>query len=370
MTAVTDQDHTERADQPGDADKAGAADPPSKASGNARDRLRERLSERLRGRERGRCAGPRARAGRRLLLPLGIPRADPRTDSRTDPRTDSCGTWDNSLIARRVDETAGGNRVRRDGQPYRRRRCPRWCTTGRCTTGWRRCANWWGSPAPGSTAGRWRRRAGCSTRRPRGAGSPGSTPSSPSRAPRAAASHSCSTQSPGWPSWRPVCRRPLRVCSSSDGAADLIERLGIPPGCAGVQLPTGDGDSQLRGLVLIDLPDHDSAAVQHRERVDRILALVDAVIWVVDPEKYADAVLHERYLRPLAGHAEVMFVVLNQTDRLPARRRRPRPRRPPAPPRRGRHRPRRTATAPTRRAPSLVACPRSPATGSPELRWA
>ena len=44
----------------------------------------------------------------------------------------------------------------------------------------------------------------------------------------------------------------------------------------------------MRGLVLVDLPDHDSAAVQHREQVDRILALVDAVIWVVDPEKYAD----------------------------------------------------------------------------------
>ena len=51
--------------------------------------------------------------------------------------------------------------------------------------------------------------------------------------------------------------------------------------------------------------------------MDRVLALVDAVIWVVDPEKYADAVLHERYLRPLAGHAEIIFVVLNQVDRLP-----------------------------------------------------
>src|SRR5690606_26297180 len=61
----------------------------------------------------------------------------------------------------------------------------------------------------------------------------------------------------------------------------------------------------------------DSAAVQHREQVDRVLRLVDAVIWVVDPEKYADAVLHERYLRPMAAHAEVMFVVLNQIDRLP-----------------------------------------------------
>ncbi|MFD5947232.1 GTPase [Streptomyces collinus] len=115
---------------------------------------------------------------------------------------------------------------------------------------------------------------------------------------------------------RPTTAAPI-ACSWSDGAAGLIERLGIPPRLRRRPLPTGDGESPLRGLVLVDLPDHDSAAVQHRRHVDRILGLVDAVIWVVDPEKYADAVLHERYLRPMAAHAEVMFVVLNQVDRLP-----------------------------------------------------
>ncbi|MEU6682459.1 YfjP family GTPase [Streptomyces sp. NPDC046832] len=115
---------------------------------------------------------------------------------------------------------------------------------------------------------------------------------------------------------RPTTAAPI-ACSWSDGAAGLIERLGIPPRLRRRPLPTGDGESPLSGLVLIDLPDHDSAAVQHRRHVDRILGLVDAVIWVVDPEKYADAVLHERYLRPMAAHAEVMFVVLNQIDRLP-----------------------------------------------------
>ncbi|NEC22499.1 ATP-binding protein, partial [Streptomyces parvus] len=104
----------------------------------------------------------------------------------------------------------------------------------------------------------------------------------------------------------------------TDGAAGLLDRLAVPgrlrrrphPGPAAF-------DEALQGLVLVDLPDHDSAATEHRDQVDRVLALVDAVIWVVDPEKYADAALHERYLRPLAGHAEVTFVVLNQTDRLP-----------------------------------------------------
>ncbi|MEW2075352.1 MULTISPECIES: YfjP family GTPase [unclassified Streptomyces] len=116
---------------------------------------------------------------------------------------------------------------------------------------------------------------------------------------------------------RPTTAAPI-ACSWSDGAAGLIERLGIPPRLRRRPLQaTADADERLRGLVLVDLPDHDSAAVQHREQVDRVLGLVDAVIWVVDPEKYADAMLHERYLRPMAAHAEVMFVVLNQTDRLP-----------------------------------------------------
>ncbi|WP_405481132.1 GTPase [Streptomyces sp. NBC_00009] len=121
---------------------------------------------------------------------------------------------------------------------------------------------------------------------------------------------------------RPTTSAPI-ACSWTDGAAGLLDRLGIPGRLRrrplqGQSGPAGqNADAPLKGLVLVDLPDHDSAAVAHREQVDRILELVDAVIWVVDPEKYADAMLHERYLRPLAGHAEVTFVVLNQVDRLP-----------------------------------------------------
>ncbi|WP_416974329.1 GTPase [Streptomyces sp. 4F14] len=115
---------------------------------------------------------------------------------------------------------------------------------------------------------------------------------------------------------RPTTAAPI-ACSWSDGAAALIDRLGIPGRLRRRPVQSPEAEAQLRGLVLVDLPDHDSAALPHREQVDRVLALVDAVIWVVDPEKYADAVIHERYLRPMAGHAEVMFVVLNQVDRLP-----------------------------------------------------
>lgn len=69
-------------------------------------------------------------------------------------------------------------------------------------------------------------------------------------------------------------------------------------------------------LILLDLPDHDSTATAHRAEVDRLVALVDQFIWVLDPQKYADAALHKNYLRPLAQHREVITVVLNQADKL------------------------------------------------------
>jgi GTP-binding protein EngB required for normal cell division len=76
-----------------------------------------------------------------------------------------------------------------------------------------------------------------------------------------------------------------------------------------------DGDG-LDGLVLLDLPDFDSVELAHRLEVDRLVTLADLVVWVVEPQKYADASLHERYLRPLRSHAAAMAVVLNQADLL------------------------------------------------------
>ncbi|WP_258015874.1 GTPase [Streptomyces sp. AJS327] len=118
------------------------------------------------------------------------------------------------------------------------------------------------------------------------------------RRPTTATPHSCTWPADGEP---------------DTGAAEgLLDRLGVTPVARHRAHTSGLG-----GLVLVDLPDHDSVAPGHREIVDRTLRLVDAVIWVTDPEKYADAVLHERYLRALAGYADVTFVVLNQADRLP-----------------------------------------------------
>ncbi|MFF3443154.1 GTPase family protein [Streptosporangium sp. NPDC002721] len=75
-------------------------------------------------------------------------------------------------------------------------------------------------------------------------------------------------------------------------------------------------DGEAAGLILLDLPDHDSIEPSHRLEVDRLVELVDLLVWVLDPQKYADAAVHDRYLRPLARHRDVMVVVLNQIDRL------------------------------------------------------
>ena len=66
---------------------------------------------------------------------------------------------------------------------------------------------------------------------------------------------------------------------------------------------------------MLDLPDIDSVQTAHRSRVDELLPRIDAVAWVVDPEKYDDERLHA-YLRSLAAHASRMRFVLNKTDRL------------------------------------------------------
>ncbi len=79
---------------------------------------------------------------------------------------------------------------------------------------------------------------------------------------------------------------------------------------------------ELDGLILLDLPDHDSTASAHKREVERLVEVVDVFCWVVDPQKYADAALHEEYLQRFAGHGAVTLVALNQIDRLSAEERR------------------------------------------------
>jgi 50S ribosome-binding GTPase len=71
-------------------------------------------------------------------------------------------------------------------------------------------------------------------------------------------------------------------------------------------------------VAVLDLPDVDSIAVEHRARVEALLPLVDAVAWVTDPEKYADAVLHDDFLRSWLPRLGRQVVLVNKSDRLAA----------------------------------------------------
>lgn len=72
----------------------------------------------------------------------------------------------------------------------------------------------------------------------------------------------------------------------------------------------------LSTTILVDLPDFDSIEVAHRHIVERVLPTVDAVLWVLDPEKYADPVVHDVFLSKLSPYEDQFIFVLNQVDRL------------------------------------------------------
>jgi len=130
---------------------------------------------------------------------------------------------------------------------------------------------------------------------------------------------------------RPTTSEPLACVWEAERLAEarpLLDRLGVDARrqlCrespldlgvrrAGAAAPARD---PLAGLVLVDLPDHDSAATQHRASVDRAVEFADLLVWVTDPQKYADASWHDEYLKPLSSHGGVTVILLNQVDKLP-----------------------------------------------------
>jgi GTP-binding protein EngB required for normal cell division len=118
---------------------------------------------------------------------------------------------------------------------------------------------------------------------------------------------------------RPTTRHVHACVWGIQGAAPLLDWLNVQRRHRYARASVLDsGESDLDGLLLLDLPDHDSVVTASMAAVDRLAKLADMVIWVLDPQKYADAAVHNRYLIPLAGHASVFTVVLNQIDTLPA----------------------------------------------------
>ncbi|WP_211878156.1 GTPase [Pseudarthrobacter albicanus] len=115
---------------------------------------------------------------------------------------------------------------------------------------------------------------------------------------------------------RPTTSEPLAGVWGADGSGELLDWLEVPNRHHAAPVP-GFADEGT-GLILLDLPDFDSTQAAHREIVQRLVGLVDVLVWVLDPQKYADAAVHNDFLTPLASHGAVTLVVLNQLDRLPA----------------------------------------------------
>lgn len=109
---------------------------------------------------------------------------------------------------------------------------------------------------------------------------------------------------------RPTTAVPLAALAERGGPGErLLDWLEIPERReAADRLPDG--------LVLLDLPDHDSVADAHRRTAARLARRVDVLVWIVDPVKYARSDTHDGPLADLTAHADVLLVVLNRVDEL------------------------------------------------------
>jgi GTP-binding protein EngB required for normal cell division len=110
---------------------------------------------------------------------------------------------------------------------------------------------------------------------------------------------------------RPTTDRPVAwVPAASRGElVGLLEHLDVRD----IQV---HADEALKSVAVLDLPDMDSVAGEHRDRVESLLPRVDAVLWVTDLEKYHDAVLHDAFLARWIDKLDRQLVVLNKADRL------------------------------------------------------
>ena len=119
---------------------------------------------------------------------------------------------------------------------------------------------------------------------------------------------------------RPTTALPTAAVWGEADASELLDWLGVDSRHVvdeGQASGVGGALGSVDGLVLLDLPDFDSREEAHRVEAERILELVDVFVWVTDPQKYADARLHDDFVAILSRHGAVTLAVLNQSDRLP-----------------------------------------------------
>ncbi|MEZ5411459.1 MAG: GTPase [Acidimicrobiales bacterium] len=112
---------------------------------------------------------------------------------------------------------------------------------------------------------------------------------------------------------RPTTSTTLAFTWGPDETGPLLDWLDVPNRHR--LAAEGGAATPLDGLVLLDVPDHDSVALANRQEMERIAELADLMVWVTDAEKYADKAMHG-YLRRLREHGGVVALVLNKADQL------------------------------------------------------
>lgn len=116
-----------------------------------------------------------------------------------------------------------------------------------------------------------------------------------------------------------------KISDSSDrrpftDRAVVYRHRNTPRGLEDISPLLGDNDAvhenePIQHLVLLDLPDFDSFEQSNREAVLTVLPKLDCIVWVVSPEKYADAGFY-RLVAQTTLHQENFAFILNKADEL------------------------------------------------------
>ena len=106
---------------------------------------------------------------------------------------------------------------------------------------------------------------------------------------------------------RPTTNEPCAVLPVGRAPRELLGWLGVARRVEAPRALPGD-------TVVIDMPDIDSIETGHADIAERLAMRVDALVVVVNPQKYADARLHDEWLARLRSSHASVTVVLTHID--------------------------------------------------------
>ena len=110
---------------------------------------------------------------------------------------------------------------------------------------------------------------------------------------------------------RPTTNEACAVLPRGRAPGQLLQWLGVSVRVEAPGALPGD-------VVVLDLPDIDSIRDEHAQVAARLAARVDCLVVVVNPQKYADARLHEEWLERLRRSHASVTVALTHVDTLDA----------------------------------------------------